>query len=404
MKGMALKWGKGRSILALIAVLFLNVQIMQEMCLYPIVNTLYETFPGETFAMSLVLNMPAFLAVVISLMVPAMLKKISHRGLIVISLIVGGIGVICGGLVENVWYIVAMRTLAGIAYAIDSVMFTIIITDIFYDETKRAAFLGIFNTFTSVFGALMSLVAGVLAAAHWTGAFTALTIFAIPMVLLGLLFIPGENAIDRSKFQPEETAAESQVATGGKRPLGTRFVLLVISFSLFNLALCGWSYFQSVFLAEFNIGGPALAGTLTSVYTVFSAISAACFVLVYTKLKGKTGLPAAIVMLIALSLPIFNQSVTGAVITSACSGAAYGMMITHLYSYTAAIVPAERLDTGVSIAVSCGSLGLVIGNFLYPVVQQSMGSTVYIFYIAAALMVASVIIEILAKDPLRKKN
>lgn len=406
-KGMALKWGKGKSTMALIALFFLNATMMENMCIIPIYNTLYEIFPGQTFAVSTFISLPLAMTIVLALIVPLALKKYEPRTVLVVAVILGAAGTVCGDLVANIWYMVFCRFLCGIAYSCINVTYTVIIADIFWDTNWRAAFMGVFNTVMSGFGAVMSAVGGVMAVNNWHGAFRAYLFFTLPMMILGILFLPSKKAIDWSKHQRdmENTAAEAEKSAVDKKsyPLGSRFILLMVSFALFSLGYSAWMCFQSTYVAQNNLGTTAFTGTLLSLNTFASAITSALFVAIYRKLKGKTGCLACFGMFLSVALLLVMVSRGMTVFASILNGASYGLMWCHIYQYSSELVPRQRLGDACGIATCISCSGYVGGSYLYPFLQETFtgGAINPLYWLASGFCIIAVIIEFIAKDPLK---
>ena len=391
---MALKWSKSKCILFYIALILTNVIIMNDLVIVPIINDLYIAFESNPMGVSTIISAPSIVTIFAALFVPWLMKKWSHRQLIITCSALFCLVSIFGCAVENVYYMIGCRIFCGLCYAIINVVYVALVADVFVDVKRRARFMGIFNGMMSFIGALMGFLAGVFATGGWQNAYRVYWA-AIPMLIMVIFFIPKPEDIENGG-QPgdEEQFGGTGVMVKG---FGTRFPALMVVFLIFNICYTFYANFNSVYVAENALGDQAFAGTLTSVATIASAIICMLFGEIYNRLRGKVGIVCCLLLLAGTAFCYLVPSRAAAFTNSILSGIAYGVFLTFAYTHTPQIVAGEKIDRAIGYVTAISCIGMTLSAYLQPWLTGLFGGNyTSSLIVSLAAIVVILVIEVIS--------
>lgn len=379
------KLSKGKELLFFLAIILTNVVVMHDFVIYPITNTLYKIFPNQTAGVSVIVSGPAIVMVIVSLLVPYLLKQINKKHLLSIACIIFACASIGGSAISSVPYMIVCRLLCGFAYGIVQVVAMDIIACYFFDENKKASFMGIYNTGMSIIGIIMSLLAGNLALVSWQNTYKAYYL-AIPMVILVLLFVPNLKA--------SEAAETIESDSSSKSSMGSCFWIMLMDYLIFAIGYGGaLSMLVSLYVFENNLGNEAYVGMLTSINTLGSAIFCILFGFIYSRLKTRTSILHYIILTISIAAMAFIPNKTVLIIVEFLGGAAYGMQFSYMYSQGTSIVPPENISKAISYISAATGLAMFITPHLFTAAMGITGSFTALLPILAVLLIICVVVE-----------
>jgi len=378
---MSVKLSKVKHYLFLLAIILTNIVIMHDYVVMPVANNLYEAFPDGVAGVNFILSGPAVFLFFGSLIAPMLFSKVHKKVLLVISCAVFAVASVFGASVVSLGYIIACRSICGLACGFVQVIALDIVADYFVDENKRASFLGIYNAGMAGIGAIMGVVAGNLAVSGWQNAY--LTYWAaIPMVLLVIFYVP--------KLNSAAATAEESEESGKKEPMGGRFWIMLVNYVLLNLCYTPMMFMASVYIAENGLGNEAVSGLAASLGTVGSCVCCLAFGFLFSKLKARTSLISYAVMTLGL-LGMFilpNQFVFLAICT--LCGGAYGMIFSYAYAVGPSIVTLQNISKAISYLTAGSGLAMFAGTYVVTAImnvtpQHTVGAASLILGVVCAI-------------------
>lgn len=344
-----------RQKLFFITILLTNIVVMGEMVFSPIINNIYETYPNNAFMVNTLISSTSIMMVVTSLVAPSLMKRISKKYILLIgSLLVA----ICGTLgvaMDSLSYMLVMRSLYGIGIALVNVTAIALIAEFYVDENKRTSVMGYYNAIMALIGAILAVVAGNLAAISWKSVFWAY-LSTVPMIIMVFFFIPS--------IRPDQEDVLQENKQGLKEPLGKNFWILLFNYTLFTIAYSALLFFTSTYVAENNLGTPALAGYLNSVGTLGSFTFCLAFGWVYSKLHRYTPIPFYIAAALCNVLLLLYPNRVLALVVCTLYGGIYGSIFSYGYAHSAAVVPSSRINDAVGIVTAAYSIAAFFTTYI----------------------------------------
>lgn len=114
---------KGKQILLIAALLSANIAVMGDNAIYPIIANIYGAFPDQIGLVNYIVFGPLFVIFVVSLFASNLFRYFSKKVIMVFGGILFAASSILGVAVENIYYIMAMRTIYGISMVILFLLF-----------------------------------------------------------------------------------------------------------------------------------------------------------------------------------------------------------------------------------------------------------------------------------------
>lgn len=382
-----------------IAALFMtNFIIMTDFVIYPIVDALYSHFPDQVNGVNFIVSGPSAIIVVTSLVVPAIMRRVDRKLLLVGGCMAFAVSAIGGCAIQSVPYMIACRSVGGVTYAIAQVCAISIISDYWPDEDGRASMVGYYNTAQAGAGAIMSFVSGNLAVGGWTSSYHTYWI-AVPVLVMVVLFIPslkGERAsLGNSRGIDGDALAGFEGGHAGSgdgetpfasvlldRPtlrakghLGYKFWLMAGCFTAFTLCyMIAIVTFISVYVAENGLGDVAFAGMLTSLNTIGSAVMCALFGRVFSHLKFRTSLPFYIIASACILVLFLVHSAPVAAVCCLVAGGCFGSLFSYNYAAGSLMVASEDVDRVTGVVTAAYGLAVFGSTYFATFLMDEFGT------------------------------
>lgn len=395
---------KTKSILLLITLFLSNLIICQGFIFSPTINLVFQMFPDATGIANFIIS-GTYLIIFIACPVAGILcDKVTTKFVFVIGSIAAAVG---GSLLlffENPLWMAAMRSLVAIGYGFVQTSCVSLIAQVYVDEKKRASIMGYYNGTMSVLGAVLSIVAGNLAANSIQACYKLYLLF-IPVAIFAILFVPSiKNSMKESKDK-EEAAAEitEEVVNTTQKGMGGTYWIHIIMYFLYNFAYSVPFFYITVYIADNALGTPALAGTLNSVCTVISFLMAMVFAKIVSAL-GKNVLTATFgISIIAAGALLFFPSVASTFISFGLFGAAYFIIFTYVFTYLPNLVPANKRSTAVSFVGASSNLAAFATTYAISAIIAITGwNSTEIMMAPFALLIILTVVEVFASRGLKK--
>lgn len=373
------KMSKGRAALFLISLFLTNVAVMADMVIIPAANGLYSTFQN-TAAVNFILSGSSFIMIFSAMLCGKIMEYLSKKVILIGSMIIFAVGAIFGGVVENVYYILVMRILVGVSMGFINAAAMALIAEVYVDEGKRGTIMGIFNASMAGIGAVMSLVAGVLAVESWQKAFKVYWV-AVPIIVMMVFFIP--------KTEPERhQSGEEAMGGSADKAYVPRQAMLMVSCFAYNLIYAIIYYQVAVLVAEQGYGNESVAGLLSTLGTVGSCVLCILFGTIYTKLKRATIILGYVGLCLSyLMLYLADGPVVAGIACTLC-GASFGYGFSYFFMRCTVVVPVEKVSSSISITTAIGGLGMFLSTYACTMLQNIMGVSGIVHILPVAIIAA----------------
>lgn len=355
---------KVKAALFIVAIMLTNIPIMADAVIIPISNNLYEAFPDAVGAVNFIVSGPQLIIAIASLLAAPVMMKVSKKKILVVSGFFCALGLALGVAIENVWYVLICRSVAGVATGFINVAAVALIAEVYIDEAKRGYMMGIYNAVMAGIGTVMSIAAGSLAVNGWANAYKVFWT-CIPMVICFVLFLP-ELGVETREVQENKTDSEA------KKGFNIHFWMTMLTLFLFYIANMGISYFVSVYIAENALGNEAFAGTAASMTTVGSFFCCLAFGFLYNKGKRYVIFGPYAAFVLAVLILIFFPNQAACIVALLLLGGSYGFSFSYSYAHAPSLVDASQIDTSISIATFVYAIGCFAATY---VVTFLMGLT-----------------------------
>jgi MFS family permease len=352
---------KARKILFLTTLMLINIVIIGDFLFLPTVNDVYKLFPNNSVIVNFVVSGNYLMIVFASILAGKLCGILGQK----IVIILGSICALAGGVlllaIENVFFMCAMRMVFAFGFAFCDVACISLISEMYTEDNKRISMMSYFTTARFTLGAGLSVVGGILAAVSVRAAYSGYWMI-LPVIVLEILFLPNIRPVKLDAEHDEQPKSPGR--EGKKQGFGGLYWSIVIGFGFFCFVIIFFMFFLSVYVAENDLGTPAVAGYASAIYTIGCCAASLSFGIIYKKI-GKAiillaYMGAAIVYLVAMAIP----TVTVLYVTSIFRGAVYVVFLTYCYSICPAIVPKERSKDAIGILTAIYSFMIFIAPFV----------------------------------------
>lgn len=328
--------------------MILGFAVMADMVIIPAIGGFMGSYPNASkLQFNMFLVYPLLASVVGALLSGYLTQYISKKYLLIGAYVLFIIAACGGVLSDNLNYILTMRMLVGFTYGFVPTVGMGLIAEVFNEEKERSVMMGVYNSSTTLLGALMSVVSGYLAVGNWHHSYY-IYLTAIPITLMIIVFIP--------KTPPEGKKVSVEASEKVHMPWA-KFFPVAVAFFAFNILFCIVLYFIGVHVEEAKLGDSSTAGILTM------SISAGMFIagFIFSKLYilVKRGIPTIVWFLAAIAYLVMTNATNLWINGAMClfAGMAYGLALSYYYMYTSMIVPKNVITFAMGILGAALSFG-----------------------------------------------
>jgi MFS family permease len=368
-----------------LTIVLLTFAVMGDMVVIPAAGGIFATFANASPGLlNFIMTGPMLISVLASFLCGFLARSISKKHLLIGAYVLFIVSACGGALIDNIYYFVIMRMLAGFTYGIVGTATAGLIAELFLEEKERSSMMGAYSGAMSVLGAAMSLVAGFLAVGDWHASFY-VYLAAVPILILAIIFLP--------KTPPEGKVSTGETADADRLPLG-KFLPVAVACLLFCSLYFVVAYFVAVYLEETQLGDASIAGIFSSVSTGGLFITSILFSPIYMRLKRATPIIAFLSAAIAYIVMAFpsNVWIVGCMII--LSGMAMGLAQSYYYMYTSMIVPSGVISLAMGIITAVIGLGGFFSSLvleLYKAVFKSQTIAPTFLYIGITFVIGGLV-------------
>ena len=390
---MRIELKSGRKAMFYVAAILVGFCGIAEMGVNPALNGIFETY-GYGFTGNYVVSAPAIWMAISAFICAALMARITKKKLLIIGIIIFGISSIFCAALADAWYFAVMRSLMGVGEGITNTVILAYIAQMYMDEKKHAQFIGIWNLFYTIFGAILSLLGGYFAYPDWTRLFVVFLPTIVVLVAV-MIFLP-ELGLEKA---PVPIQSSGTFDTAEKEKFGGLFWAFYISFLVFSLMVGFYMYFTSEYVEVTGLGSYDTTGAIMMVYTLAGAAISIFFGKIFMALKKKTAIITNAVAIVALLIMFVSQgSLATTYIASILLGLAYGAYFPYMFTMVVEVAPLSKVDRAIGMITGGYSIMFFaiayIVNALRPLLSPEMFVVTPQYLFFALLGLAPLIIEI----------
>ena len=380
---------KTKTILFLVSCWLTTFVIMYQLPQYVITNDLFQSFPEDSAIITAMLSFPALLTAVASLIGGALLRKVTTKFLLIVSVLCSIFMMFCA-VPNSAMFLLICTLICAFGAGFANTAGMALLCEVFVDPDARSKQMGFYNGMMAAIGGGMSYVAGLASVNGWQG-FTYAYWIAIPALVLTIIFVPNVRPQDRPTEADEVEAVSS---TGGLgKGFGVKFWLFFAAMFLFFMVYVPFSTYVSVYVAE--LGGDAThAANITSAGMILGIFVNMAFGFFYGKVRRKLSIIVLaldiLVILVGLAFPCIATAALVCIVLTL----SYGQLYSLCYAYSAEIVPAEKNGVAMGLMTFCYSVAILVGVYACDFLMVGNGGLVPCLQFYAILAVVVLAMEV----------
>ena len=314
-----------------------------------------EVASGDNAALltRLVLTVPALFTALTALVAGAALDRFGRRRILLAAIVLYALAGPAGGLMSNVWALLATRALLGVAVGIVMTASVTLVTD-YYAGPQRGEVMGRQAAFAGIGGIVFLVGGGLLADLSWRAPF-AIYLLALPVLVMAWRFLP----------EPSRAAAADH-DDGGIMRRGPVALLAMLAFT--SMVVFYLTPVQIPFHLE-ALGAPS--GTLAGIAVASTTLTGAVASALYGRVRARLARSLVFAVLfapMAAGYAIVALAAGPALVIAglAIFGMGFGLLIPNLNTL------AGDLATDATRGTVIGTLttSLFLGQFASPLVAQ----------------------------------
>ena len=372
---------RAKLVLAMVACTLCTWAMMGDTAVITAGNDIFENFrEADPLVLNFILSGPALIQVIMGPITGKLLNHVTPKVTLLIGFGAFGIGGILGAVVDNVFYVAAMRAVAGIGMGMVNVSSLTLISELFESEAQRGTMIGLWNAGMSIIGAVISFWAGMLVLQGWEAVFRVYWV-AIPIWIFVMLVVPnvGKRPSEGAPASPEDGTCDAAVSADQSAVTPWKTVVLSLVAYFVSMALfCVMYYCTSIYVAETGLGDGSVAGLLTA--SISLGTLAGCLVFGPFYKVAKRWVPTVFwVLLIAGYLALYFCHVV-AVAVAACAvlGVVNAFVMNH-YQTRLSVLPALRQRSFViGLAAMVLGLSMFLSTYLVTFLQAVTGVSSFV--------------------------
>ncbi|UWG97663.1 MFS transporter [Dehalobacter sp. DCM] len=373
------------------AILCVAVQDIGAGAATPALANMIAAFPNvspETVMMTS--SIPSLCLVIFSFVYSKLTEYLNKKQIWYIGAALFLIGGIAPAFLDNIYAILAMRFLLGIAVGFFIPMVTDLVVDFFEEGPERQNMIGWGVAVASAGGIMFTLLGGFLAVGDWHNCFYAYIVSVI-FFLVTAIFLPTP--------EKKKKVANSKV----KVKMPAIVYIHSIVFALYNLFLFAIVTNLAIVIVGEQLGNAGSVGVVLTFYTVGSFISSLIYGKLTQVLKGYLYPMAILVTAIGFFINLVPGTLTTLIAGTVVIGIGMGCSNPSAYNFNASRAPLGASTLGISLAVVFMGIGQFIQPWVFAFIMKTLGladGRPAFLVAGAAIVICSVIMLILNKNKL----
>ncbi|MCB2354609.1 MFS transporter [Clostridium estertheticum] len=359
-------------------------KIISVMAVYFAANVIFVVNPPmQAFATQLYPNVSYSNVLLIStlsslFMIPGSLisgavlgKKISFKHMAILSL---GSIIIAGILpyfIRNFAFVLVMRVIVGFGIGLGFPLQSTLAIKLF-GEKERPGILGLGSFFMGGGGILYQIVSGAVCTMNAAYSWLVHGILIIPLIMVIIFLKEPVDEGDNVANQPLNEGMDKK-SEGNKLPgmaIFTAFMFMIIFLAFYPILLN-----MSAIIVRENLGTSALAGTISSLFTLGGAAAGLMFAKTH-KMAGKYTLPVGLALwVIGTGLFCIAHNIPMIIIAVVFCGLAVSTVWPGTMNDYSEYVPSSKISMASALFVSGMNLGCFLSSVLISMVANVTGNS-----------------------------
>ncbi|MBC3889103.1 MFS transporter [Acetobacterium paludosum] len=363
------------STLSAVAILSLFFLTMGVGTITPALNSIMQAFPNLSVStIYLTSTLPSLLCIPATLIAGAIAgNKVKFKTLSIIGILLFLIGGIAPAFANDFTVILIERAVFGIGLGIMSPIGNALIIGL-YDDNPRAKMMGLGTILMNVGGVILQFAGGLLAGISWNYAFYAHA-FGIISLLLVIFFLPEPNKIE----QPIGVTKQ-------KVKIKSSVWLISILFGCVMLLDYPLLMGMSTFLANHNLGGPAVAAIVLSFFTVGGIIAGVIFSNIFKIAKRFTISFGLFAFTLGYVLVLFTGNIIMVTIGTALVGIGFSTLFPAVMMIIGMVSEPQAVPICVSIVLAIMNAFAFITTYWIALIGSITGNAIEGPMFAAMIM------------------
>ena len=378
-----------------LGVLITGADIMFSMALLmPILGTIAIAFPGEEGKVQMLMTFPMLFVGIGMLASGKLADFFSKKTMLMIATAVFSLAGFATALVDDLNYMLAMRSVMGLAAGTMGNLVLATIAQIF-EGKERATMMGWAAAVGSLFSLVMAVVAGFLAVMDWHYPFYLFLVYLLIIPIQGKFLPP---------MPPQKKDETLQLKKNEKGRLNGKVAIVAAHFFAFMMLNAMFTMSFAIFIAQEGFGDSINSGLATSLVTVCALVTAIFFGNIEPLLKKY--LPVVgFIFVCATFLIIANAHSVEMVYLSAIPlGIFVGLFGPYCSTWVSRVVPVSGKTLAVSIVGVCAFIGQFSGAFVRMGIGAVIGEGFRTMYTVAAVIAAVCFVLALIYALVRKND
>ncbi len=354
------------------------VTVMSGAAVAPALGAIADYFSKtDSLLIKLIITLPSLFIIFTSLLFSLISNKLSSKAIAIIGLLLYIIGGYGAGFVNNIYLLLAFRSILGIGVGLIMPLSTGLIA-YFFDKNEQSKLMGYSSAMNNLGGIIAMVLSGYLLSLNWRYSF-AIYLLGLFVVIMVIRILP-KAELNRTK-NGIDIKSIHKIAPY----VSVMFIIMVIFYTM-------PSNFSMIMTAE-NLIPSSFIGLLMSVQNITAFITGLALSVIVKKVGRYTKYFAAGM----LALSFLSLSFTGYVVTVILGlialGIGLGILVPVMNAQISLHVDKEQMTSAMSIM----SAMLYLGQFLSPILIDGIQSLLHLqgiqmpFYLAMILSVALLI-------------
>jgi MFS family permease len=351
-----------------IAVLCVAFQDIGQGATTPALQSIMDAFPAvDPSLVMMISSIPPAGMVIFSLVYAQLVKVISKRTILMIAAACFAVGGIAPAFMDNIYLILFMRVLVGVATGFCFPMGMDLCVDYFEGKERQTMF-GWVSAASGIGGIIYQTLGGYLASLQWNYCFYAYSP-GVVMFIIAWVLLPKQKRYEAENPQAVEQSVPKPEKT--RLPMATGVIcLLFFLWAVFFFVVMTNS--SSVIVGE-GIGSPAVAGLSISVITVGSTLSALFFGKFQSRMQTFVlpvmfGLTAIgfLLFFVSYSVPMF-------MVSAFVIGVGMGLAMPAVVSVLTGYLPESQATRAIAFTMASNGLGSFVQPMIFAAIFQITG-------------------------------
>lgn len=386
---------KKNSFIVSFAIMSVYLVTMAASNISPALASIAAAFPKVPMStIALITTLPSLLMIPSSLVAGALAgNKVKYKTLVIIGILLFIIGGIAPVFARNFVLILIERAIFGIGFGIISPMGNALVISI-YEGNKRASMLGLGSVVMNLGAMLMQFAGGALAAIKWNYSFYSHSLAILSLILV-LIFLT----------EPEKVELSAGIEKPKLRIRGGVWLTGLLT-GIYIIFIFPIAIVMSGFLLKTNLGGPAVAGMVLSVFTLGGMFGGLVYGTLYKALKKYIMAYGLLIGAIGYALAAYSGNLIFVTIGSALVGASLSTVLPAAYGIVGMISSPQEVAFGTSFLLAAINVFVFVSNYWVSFIGAVTGDmfTMSLVFNMIGLGIAAVIFIFVNPFPKQKEE